>query len=97
MDKKLVEDVDKVNREAIDVFINSVSPYRKIDRKRTAVTMDLFPTILSSMGYSIEGERLGLGTNLFSKKKTLSEEMGYEVPKRKTRRESRKEKLIVVF
>ena len=78
MDKKLVEDVDKVNREAIDVFINSVSPYRKINRKRTAVTMDLFPTILSSMGYSIEGERLGLGTNLFSKKKTLSEEMGYE-------------------
>lgn len=78
MDKKLVEDVDKVNREAIDVFINSVSPYRKIDRKRTAVTMDFFPTILSSMGYSIEGERLGLGTNLFSKKKTLSEEMGYE-------------------
>ena len=78
MEKMQVQDVDKVNREAIDVFINSVSPYRKIDRKRTAVTMDLFPTILSSMGYSIEGERLGLGTNLFSKKKTLSEEMGYE-------------------
>lgn len=27
----------------------------------------------------------------------IAEEMGYEVPKRKTRRESRKEKLIVVF
>ena len=40
--------------------------------------MDLFPTILSSMGYSIEGNRLGLGTNLFSSKKTLSEEMGYD-------------------
>lgn len=78
MDKKLVKDVDKVNREAIDVFINSASPYKKINQKRTAATMDLFPTILSSMGYSIEGERLGLGTNLFSQKKTLSEEMGYD-------------------
>lgn len=78
MDKKLVEGVDKSNREAINVFINSKSPYRKINRKRTATTLDLFPTILSSMGYSIEGNRLGLGTNLFSDKKTLSEEMGYD-------------------
>lgn len=78
MDKKLVQGVDKVNREAIDVFINSASPYRKINQQRTAATMDLFPTILSSMGYSIEGDRLGLGTNLFSSTKTLSEEMGYD-------------------
>lgn len=78
MDKILVKDVDKVNREAIDVFINSASPYQKINQKRTAATMDLFPTILSSMGYSIEGNRLGLGTNLFSSKKTMSEEMGYD-------------------
>lgn len=78
MDKKLVQGVDKKDREAIDVFINSASPYQKINQKRTAATMDLFPTILSSMGYSIEGNRLGLGTNLFSSKKTLSEEMGYD-------------------
>ena len=69
MDKKLVQGVDKKDREAIDVFINSASPYQKINQKRTAATMDLFPTILSSMGYSIEGNRLGLGTNLFSSKK----------------------------
>ena len=78
MDKKLVQGVDKKDREAIDVFINSASPYQKINQKKTAATMDLFPTILSSMGYSIEGHRLGLGTNLFSSKKTLSEEMGYD-------------------
>ena len=78
MDKKLVQGVDKKDREAIDVFINSASPYQKINQKRTAATMDLFPTILSSMGYSIEGNRLGLGTNLFSSKKTLSEEMGFD-------------------
>ena len=40
--------------------------------------MDLFPTTLAAMGYRIEGDRLGLGTNLFSGRKTLAEEMGYE-------------------
>jgi len=40
--------------------------------------MDLFPTMLSAMGYRIEGDRLGLGTDLFSATPTLAEEMGYE-------------------
>ena len=40
--------------------------------------MDLFPTMLSAMGYTIEGDRLGLGTDLFSGRPTLAEEMGYE-------------------
>jgi len=30
------------------------------------------------MGVEIEGERLGLGTNLFSEEKTLTEQYGYE-------------------
>jgi phosphoglycerol transferase len=38
----------------------------------------MFPTTLAAMGCEIEGERLGLGTNLFSGKKTLAEEMGYD-------------------
>lgn len=37
--------------------------------------MDLFPTILASIGASIPGERLGLGTNLFSGERTLQEGM----------------------
>ena len=40
--------------------------------------MDLFPTTLASMGVEIEGDRLGLGTNLFSDKDTLVEEYGYD-------------------
>lgn len=78
MDKKLVKGVDKEDREAINVFINSASPYKNAKKNRTATTMDLFPTILSSMGYSIQGDRLGLGTNLFSSEKTLAEKMGYD-------------------
>lgn len=36
-------------------------------------TFDMFPTTLAAMGVTIEGDRLGLGTNLFSDKKTLTE------------------------
>lgn len=47
-------------------------------KNRQATTLDMFPTTLAAMGCKIPGERLGLGTNLFSDKKTLAEEMGYE-------------------
>lgn len=43
---------------------------------RDASTMDMFPTLLASIGADIDGERLGLGTNLFSGKSTLSEKLG---------------------
>ena len=36
----------------------------------------MFPTMLASIGVKIEGERLGLGTNLFSDKPTIMEENG---------------------
>lgn len=39
---------------------------------------DMFPTILASIGVKIEGDRLGLGTNLFSDTPTLFEENGGE-------------------
>lgn len=39
---------------------------------------DMFPTILASIGVKIEGNRLGLGTNLFSDTPTLFEENGGE-------------------
>ena len=40
--------------------------------------MDMFPTTLGAMGVNIEGNRLGIGTNLFSDSKTLAEEMGID-------------------
>lgn len=45
---------------------------------RVYANFDMFPTILSSMGVTIEGNRLGIGTDLFSGKKTLFEEYGFE-------------------
>ena len=50
--------------------------------------MDMFPTTLAAMGCSIEGERLGLGTNLFSDLPTLSEEMGVETLNRELSKRS---------
>ena len=35
-------------------------------KNRDFSTLDFFPTTLASLGVQIEGDRLGLGTNLFS-------------------------------
>ena len=45
---------------------------------REYCAVDLFPTTLAAMGCTIEGDRLGLGVNLFSNQPTLSEKWGFE-------------------
>lgn len=79
MDTVLVEDVEYKNRTMYNCFINSFADTDNIKRNyREWASMDVFPTILGAMGYKIEGDRLGLGTNMFSDRKTLSEELGFE-------------------
>lgn len=39
--------------------------------------MDMFPTTLASLGAVIDGDRV-IGTNLFSDKPTLAEELGFD-------------------
>ena len=70
--------VDKnYQRLLYNCFINpAVSANRIHNRKWTA--QDLFPTTLAAMGANIEGDRLGLGTNLFSNQLTLCEKYGFE-------------------
>ena len=64
-------------RLVYNAFINAAAtPVQEKDRRFT--TLDFFPTVVASLGATIEGDRLGLGTNLFSARQTLSEEMGYE-------------------
>lgn len=64
-------------RVVFNTFINSkVSTDNSKNRQFT--TMDMFPTTLGALGFTIEGDRLGLGTNLFSNSKTLVEELGYD-------------------
>lgn len=45
---------------------------------RQYANFDFFPTILSSMGVTFDGSRLGIGTDLFSGDKTIFEEYGFE-------------------
>lgn len=66
-----------VERKVYNAFLNAaVEPVSQKNRKFT--TLDFFPTVLGAIGAEIDGERLGLGTNLFSDKSTLAEEYGYE-------------------
>ena len=66
-----------IKRKVYNAFINSpVHPIQK--HHRQFATMDMFPTILAGIGVKIEGNRLGLGTNLFSSEKTLPEKYGYD-------------------
>ena len=47
-------------------------------KNREYCAVDLFPTTLAAMGCTIEGDRLGLGTNLFSNLPTLADKWGFE-------------------
>ena len=63
-------------RHVYNCFINAAAtPTNTTNRQFCA--MDMFPTTLAAMGCTIEGDRLGLGTNLFSSTPTLMEEIGY--------------------
>ncbi len=78
MDSDFCEDVpEDYTRKVYTTYINAAAE-SQWEEYRTYTTFDNFPTTLASLGVGIEGERLGLGTNLFSGKSTLSEVYGYE-------------------
>lgn len=65
-------------RKVYNAIINSaVTVSNENMKNREFTTLDYFPTALASLGVEIEGNRLGLGTNLFSGEKTLAEQYGY--------------------
>ena len=61
------------SRHMYNCIINSVVE-TKNTKDREFTPMDMFPTVLAAIGCEIEGNRLGLGTNLFSDRPTLAEE-----------------------
>lgn len=73
---KHIEDKN-YERTVYNVFINSALEANN-SKNRNFSTLDIFPTVLASMGVKISGDRMGLGTNLFSEKHTLIEEFGYK-------------------
>ena len=83
MDKKFFENFDDdYLRTTFNLILNPAPGLLEIPEERTYnrwfFNGDMFPTILASIGVRIEGERLGLGTNLFSGAPTVFEEHGGE-------------------
>ena len=71
------DDVDGFDRRVYNCFYNlpaDVIPYQ--EKQRLFNACDFFPTIVHSLGGKIDGDRLGLGTDLFSECPTLQEEIG---------------------
>ncbi|NLC66811.1 MAG: LTA synthase family protein, partial [Clostridium sp.] len=81
MDKEFVKDVDDTYlRTTYNVFINPAGNLNDVRLKnRDFYSFDFFPTTLSSLNVNIKGDRLGLGTNLFSDEPTLYEKYGIEM------------------
>ncbi len=74
MDTDFCEDVPaSYQRKTYTCIINPAVTPADPDAVRVYSTIDLFPTTLAALGVEIEGDRLALGTNLFSNKKTLLE------------------------
>lgn len=81
MDTAFFEDLDpNYERTTFNVILNPAINVEdeSILRNREWTSQDYFPTILAACGFEIEGDRLGLGTNLFSGQKTLLEQYGFD-------------------
>ena len=78
MDKDFCEDVDDdYTRKVYTTYINPAAELETTE-KRNYTTFDNFPTTLAALGVKIDGNRLGLGTNLFSSTQTLTERFGID-------------------
>ena len=68
-------DDNTYTRTVYNTIINSsIEPIN--EKNRLFTPFDMFPTTLASLGVKIEGNKLGLGVNLFSNEKTLLELLG---------------------
>ena len=82
MDRDFCDHVPKsYQRKVYTVFLNAAAK-RKERNKREYATFDYFPTTLAAMGVEIPGNRLGLGTDLFSGESTLTEKFGKKEEKK---------------
>ncbi|HIW21119.1 MAG TPA: LTA synthase family protein [Candidatus Dorea intestinavium] len=63
-------DLDQYERKGFYTVINSPLTYNQ-EEKREILAYDLFPTTLAALGADIEGDRLALGTNLYSDRENL--------------------------
>lgn len=75
--------IDEQNASSFDrrtymTIINSVVEKENNNMNRVYTTLDMYPTTLAAMGVEFDGDRLGLGVNLYSNTPTLAEELGLD-------------------
>ena len=90
MDSDYCAEIDQegnYDRRVFTAYINAAA-YAQDQQERTYSTFDNFPTTLAALGVQIDGDRLGLGTNLFSGTKTLLEEFGNSKVKAELKKKS---------
>ena len=81
MDPDYLENIDEDYERGVYNCIINPAPgvvAEKGETDRAFGTFDMFPTTLAAMGVTIPGNRLALGTNLFSSEDTLTETLGYD-------------------
>lgn len=81
MDKNFFKNFDpSYRRTTFNLFLNPAGDLADIPKSRTRnrwwFNGDMFPTMLAGIGVKIKGEKLGLGTNLFSGEPTIFEMHG---------------------
>ncbi len=75
MSSALMQELNEYDRQIYFTVINGPEYY---GREKKYATIDLFPTTVAALGATIEGNRLGLGTNLYSNEFTLLESLGLD-------------------
>ena len=71
---------DKRDADKRYIYFTIINPKNKEGKfnNRIFTSLDTYPTIISSIGGNIDGDKLGLGVNLFSSNETLGERYGLE-------------------
>ena len=82
MANSFFENVKGYKRTIYNLFLNVPENLKDIPTEHTFnrqwAPFDMFPTTLASIGVEIEGNRLGIGTNVFSNQQTLLERDGFD-------------------
>ena len=90
MDKDFCENIDSgYTRKVYTAYINPAIE-KENNTERIYTTFDNFPTTLAALGIEFEGNRLGLGTNLFSNKQTLVERFDVKKVKKELNKKSKR-------
>lgn len=82
MSKSFCGNIKGYKRTCFNLFINVPKELQSIDESRLYnrdwANFDMFPTLMACLNVEFDGNRLGIGTNLFSDEKTLFERDGYK-------------------